>query len=348
MKWLAGGLVLLCAGLLPAAAQYEDDPDLAEQDQEYYQRYVDSPERPPSDPAEAAAAFRARAEELIVDKNHRREVSRWYDVRTDDPRLRVDLAAALLDAFHRDFESYWEGRRELQPYDGPSAVFLFYSFFKYNQLLDGDFSRSAQRPKGHYIPALDVLTLHTDADAPGALADTLIHEAAHQMIDQRLYGSGHPPSLWISEGLASYFGYAYRDESGRFHFDQVGGKSVALLRGERPASSREPARRLRAFRDRARRGEQGPDGLVHAVLALREPPRFYFDADARLNYAVGWLAVHFLLHGDDGRHAGAFAGFLALDADGRGTPEALYAQIGMSRDEFGAALVRHARTLKLH
>lgn len=345
MRWLAFCLIGLTA-LLPAAAQYEDDEDLAEQDRRYFDRYAEPDQTRRTAQPDQAAAFQARADELIRDKNYGREVTRWYDVRSDDPRLKVDLAARLLEDFRGDFESFWDGRVDLLPYDRPSRVYLFYSFFKYNQLLSGDFRRSEQRPKGHYDRDLDVLTVHTDADAPGTLADTLIHEAAHQLVDQRLYGRGHAASLWVSEGLASFFGYAWRDEEGRFRTERIGGKSIALLRGQKAGSSRAPAARLREFRERARRDEGGAGAMVEAVLALRDPGLFYSEASAKRNYTISWLMVHYLLHGDEGRHAGAFAEFLELDSAGRGTPQALYAAVGKNAEEFGVALLEYARSLK--
>ena len=48
-------------------------------------------------------------------------------------------------------------------------------------------------------------------------ADALVHEAAHQLVNHRLLAAQTSVPPWLSEGVASYFGYTYLDGKGSFH-----------------------------------------------------------------------------------------------------------------------------------
>jgi hypothetical protein len=350
-------LPLLCALVAAlaspwAAAQYDEDAqtrDHEEQDRLYRERHA-KPDQPPP-PAENSAdaedqrdAYLSRADELIRDRNYRAGNSARYRVQTDDPRLDTREALVLLESFRDYFDGFWGERVELARYDRVSRVFLFYSFHKFNELMETDFRFSVFRPKGHYRTSLDVITLHTDADETGNVADALIHEAAHQLVEQRINPAGHPNSPWVSEGLANYFGFTYRDETGRFRPGLVGGKSSRLFRdaGKPGTEGRAAIQRLRRL-FKEKNGERG--GPVGRVIAIRDPARFYSE-DAPAHYGVSWLLVHYLLHGKDGAHADAFVAYLGREAEGRGGPDALYALIDLEPAELEAAVRNHLKGLK--
>lgn len=342
-------ILLLAAWAGWAGAQQsadEQERDHERQDRRYYERYLDRTQQAGDDPRDVRdrEAFVARADELIRDRNHRVAQTEHYRVQTDDPRLDTQAIATLLEAFRRHFDGFWVEDLELRPYSDPSRVFLFYSFSKYNRLLQADFRFSTQRPKGHYTADLDLISAHTDADTPGGLADTLVHEAAHQLIDQRLYGEGRRPSLWVSEGLASYFGYTRADAEGRFEAGSVGGKGAALFKdGSRRGSGLEARERLRDLK-RELKKSQGDD-RVHWLLATDDAGRFY-GSEASFHYGASWVLVHYLLHGDEGGHRQAFLRFLEADKLGEGTPERLYRELGLERDGVEAAVRDHARKMK--
>jgi hypothetical protein len=228
-------LVLMLGFVTPVGAQYEDDDqtqDHEEQDRRYYERYAEEkpePEPQPEDEAAQTEAFIARAEELIRDRNHSARDSEHYRVQTDDPRLRLDATTRLLESFHAYFDEFWPEDVELRADDEASRVFLFYSFYKFNELLEGDYRYREFRPKGHYGYLLDVITLHTDPGDRGSLADALVHEAAHQLVTRRLLGKSNNASLWINEGLATYFGSTLADEQGAFDTGSIGGKATELV-----------------------------------------------------------------------------------------------------------------------
>jgi hypothetical protein len=353
MRWRRT-LSLICLALLAlagapwAAAQYDEDEqtqDHAEQDQIYLERYAQPEEKQPADPDDEAIreAYLASADKLIRDRNHRAKTGQRYRVQTDDPRLDTRETLELLEGFRTWFDQFWGGRVELMPYDKMSRVFLFYSFYKYNELLEGDFRYKTYRPKGHYRISTDVITLHSDPDRPGFLADSLLHEAAHQLVEQRVLRASGVTPRWLSEGLAGYFGYTYRDGSGEFQPGVVGGKSAALVRGEKgDAEGRLVLQTVR----RIIKGSGGDAGsVIHRVISIEDPEQFYGDG-APVHYAVSWALVHFLLHADGGAHSGAFADYLEAVARGQGSPDALYRELGLSAEELDAAVKRHVKAVK--
>jgi len=341
--WLAG----------PVLAQYEEDEqteDHGRQDQRYLERYQKNETEPAvtadptQDRAKAEAEFLRFVDGLIRDRNYRAANSERYRVQTDDPRVDPKAAAAVLERFRDFFDSFWSRRIEMRPYEKQSRVFLFYSFHKYNQLLAGDFSRSTNRPKGHYGSWFDAVTIHTDADALGDLPDTLVHEAAHQLMDQRLdWKNGQP--LWIAEGMASYFGYTLMDRDDGFEVGRVGTKQAGLYRDGKVYRSQQAQSRLSQFRDAIKHATTG-DTLYGNLLSIRDPARFY-GQNSGVNYAASWLLVHYLFHGDDGQHSDAFTRYLEAEMNGEGGADRLMSEIGMTPDGLDRAVAAHAKRLKV-
>jgi len=347
-------LALLVAGFAaPALAQYTEEEETEDhrlQDEQYYKRYAEQEEKQaadePQDEAALAQAFLDKADALIRDKNYRSFENDRYRVQADDPRLDVKAVVALLDGFRSFFDEFWSARTEPRPYEERSRVFLFYSYHKYNQLLSGDWQRQMVRPKGHYGSMFDAVVIHTDSDRPSGLPNTLVHEATHQLVDQRLYLEGGRPSLWIAEGLATYFENTFMDASGTFEAGVIGGKQISVLRGGRDKAVSNARIRTKKVRDALREAATDESALTFRVVAADDPNEFYGEG-AFVRYDVSWLMIHYLLHGDDGAHADAFARYIGIDARGQGGPDLLFAEIGMTPEELDAALQDHLKTLKI-
>ncbi len=286
--------------------------------------------------------FLARANELIADRNYDVKSTDRYVVKTDDPRVLVGEVSALLESFRVFFDGFWSPRTELLPCEDRSTVLLFYSRYKYKQLLT-----DAERPDdsfaaGHYRPFFGVVVLHTDTVGPGDLPDLLIHEAAHQLVHRRLYGRERVPSPWVAEGLASYFGYTRREPSGEFLPGRIGGKGVSLLEDEGRKRARAGRERLEAFRKTL---EDEPRGFLDEILYTGDPEIFY-GSGASVRYAASWLLVHFLLHAAEGNHAAAFTEYVKLEAEGKGGPEAFYERIGLGPLALEGAFREYVKRLK--
>lgn len=343
-------LAVASVALVPAFAQQEDDQtdDHAERDRRYLERYqkpkapAPPPEEPAEDPREQARYF-AYVDDLIRDRNYRVHTGDFYRVQTDDPRIDPKAVAALLDGFREFFDEHLGDRLDLEDYDERSRVYLFWSYHKYNQLLGADFSRQTLRPAGHYGSGFDAVTLHTDSATPGDIPDLAIHEATHQLVDQRISWVRNQVPTWLAEGLACYFGYMQVDADGTFHPNRVGSKQVALLRDEKPGKATGSATRLAVFKKSARQ-PQG-DSIYGQLLWMTEPAQFYGE-DTVFHYAAAWLLVHWLLQGDDGVHAEAFLDWVALEAAGKAEPQGLVDALGLSLEEIDEAVIQHAKGLK--
>lgn len=344
--------------LAPATlAQTEnEEDDWAEQDRRYQerlqrQREAQTPVAPtpapgaevdPGERERMIEEFVAMANDLIKDRNYSSRSSDTYLLKTDDPRVDLGAALELLDSFRTWFVSFWDGRAELTPYDGPGRMYLFYSFFKYNQLLTGDARLSDFRPPGHYRGNLDAVVLYTDGAPPGDLQDILVHEAAHQLVENMLFVRDEAQtSPWIEEGLGTYFGHTLRGRDGTFVTGKVGGKGVEIVRGGGTKDGSGKAR----LKD-ARKAMSGETSWsAHDVVEIRDPQRFYSEG-ANARYGIAWVLVHFLFHGDDGAHADAFVRYLGLEANGEGGPERFYETIGMDADTLDARFERYFSKFK--
>jgi hypothetical protein len=350
--WFTTGALVAAALIAPAGAGAqepdEQTQDHEEQDRLYEERRKQQQAQKTQDTApagstqeELAAQFVARAEELIKDKNYWGGSSDLYMVETDDPDIDTKAVVGLLDSFRGFFDAFWEPRLPLSPYGGQSRVFLYDSFYKYNQLLGFDARRMPVRPEGHYISAYNVLALNTRASAPEGLADTVVHEAAHQLIDQRIYGGSGRGSPWVGEGLASYFGYTSRTKAGEFEPGHTGGKSISVWKNAPPASDNAIAQRLKSLHSSLKTAEAG---WLEDVLSA-DPAQFY-GADIQLNYTTAWLVVHYLLHAENGRYAEAFAKYIEGEVAGLAGAEALYQALGVGAADLENAIAAYAGKVK--
>ena len=336
--------LLALVAFVPAPAQEEDEEleDHRKRDEQYLERYREREVPAEADPAQAAQRFLARADELIRDKNHRSTVSARYRIQTDDPRLDLEAVASLLEAFAGFFDGQWPG--DAAPAAEPVRVFLFYSYHKYNQLLGADFSREAVRPAGHYGSAFDALVIHSDPGGSTPLADTLVHEAAHQLLHRRVYGSGATrPSIWATEGLASYFEHTFMDETRKFEAGTAGGKQIALLRGARAPAKNDARARLAAVR----KALEDPETPLALDLVGADEPAEFYGSNALERYDQAWVLVHFLMHGDGGRYRAGFLRYLAADAAGSGDAATLERECGLDLGDLDPALAAHVKTISV-
>ncbi|MEE9229114.1 MAG: FAD-dependent oxidoreductase, partial [Acidobacteriota bacterium] len=286
-------------------------------------------------------AFRKRAEELIFDRNYDSRASAHYMIETDDPRFNVSEATMLLESFRGFFEGFWSGRVELQPYEEKFQIFLFYSRYKYKQLLDVA-PDSDVSSVGHYQPYFNLVAVHTDTAGLGNLPDVLVHEAAHQLIQMMLYGDRPQTSLWMAEGLAAYFGHMLRDDSGEFHPTRIGNKGTIVFREVPREGSGLGKPRLREYRRKLRGGDAKP---ISTVISLTDPAEFY-GPDIAEHYRASWLLVHYLLHSDGGSRADGFASYLEHNIQAQADDGVFYRDIGMSREDLDSEFHEYVRRFK--
>ena len=348
-------LLLLRIAVVPVVAQTDEQTqELLEKEKRYYERQMQQQEESAAQtqqqvqvqaegPDEAeVAAFLAEADRLIRDANYDFKQTEHYRVQTDDPRLIPGAATALLESFRGFFQSFWEERAELRIFDKESRLFLFYSYFKYNQVLTGKPRFDQFQSAGHYRPYFDVVVIHTDSlGGAEALPDTLVHEAAHQLISRQLYGLDGEEEHWVAEGLASYFGFTARGSSGEFQDGAIGGKGIILLRGEKRPAGGQARERLNVLKRSLRAGPPP----VHDLLAIEDAADYYAEGLLE-RYTLSWMLTHYLFHGEEGKLSDGFVRYLLADAAGDVGPEDLYREIGRSGDELSLGLRAYVGRLK--
>lgn len=121
----------------------------------------------------------------------------------------------------------------------------------------------------------------------------MLHEVVHQL-NAEVLGRRHP--RWIEEGLGCYFGSS-RLVDGVLRRGDIDPDTYPAWWLPDYALGEDPARDVHRLR-------MIP---LRAMLTGQDVPSL--DANVNLHYVQHWTLVHFLLHGDGGRHA---AGFRAL------------------------------------
>ena len=334
--------------IAPALGQTQSDDqtrEIQERDRRYYERQAAQVEAAQVDRAVEAEKERLamiqQADSIIRDRNYSGKASRHYKVQTDDPRLSPAASVQLLEAFRAHFESFWGEQLALTPYEETSRVYLFYSYFKYNRLLTGKERFDEFRTAGHYRTFFDVVVVHTDS-VPGGLADVLVHEAAHQLTAQQLFAEvGGMVSPWLSEGLASYFGFTFQGPDGTFQPGIIGGESVALFRDAKRTQAGSGWEGVQQLRKGWKKDEVWPLGDFLAI----DPATFYGES-VQQHYAASWMLVHYFLHGDGGAHREGFVRFLEHQRQGQAGPEVLYRDLGMGQEDLAEKFTDHVRALK--
>jgi hypothetical protein len=286
--------------------------------------------------------FLAKARELITDRNYDSKSTEHYKVKTDDPRLLVGEVANLMESFRAFFDGFWSERMELHPYEDPARIFLFYSRYKYKQLLSEAEKSTGPKSIGHYRPYFGVVAAHTDTVGPGDLPDLLVHEASHQLVHKRLYGDRSVPSYWVAEGLATYHGYMLREKSGEFVPGRLGGKNVLLLKRV-PRSKAEIGRKqLDSFR---RQLKLVPIDVIDTLITTQDAAAFY-GPGGEDRYTASWLVTHFLLHAEEGAHTPAFVRYMQREARGQGGADAFWEEIAAPPEALESSFREYVKRLK--
>lgn len=152
------------------------------------------------------------------------------------------------------------------------------------------------------------------------LAETVVHEMVHALDEQALQGLALRPK-WVEEGRAEYLGHA------------------TWLRGIVPGAV--------MLEKNDARSQNLADAVMKVALAelLDADREKFYGEKMKFYYPLAWALVHFLLHGEDGRHADAFRAFVC-DAETGWSREAFEARIG-KLDEIEPAFKKYIREILL-
>ncbi len=246
--------------------------------------------------------------------------TRHYIVRTDISLRFTDIVSRHMEEIFKDysrrFADFGEATRRFE-------VFVFRREPEYWQHVP----RQVKGSTGVFISAKKLLAAHADGRNTEEVLRTLYHEGFHQFMYEVI---SHDCPVWLNEGLAEYFSEATWD-----------GRQFVL--------GAVPTARLHTVQEAVR------EGSYISFLDL-----FSMDTEAWLQnvrqdarrasliYSQSWSIIHFLAHGDGGRHAEQLNALLRAVADGADGQEALKQALGPNLDlsRFESAWARHLLTLR--
>jgi len=236
------------------------------------------------------------------------------DVLNDDEmRLLGSIVTATLRA-HQDF---WAGLTTLRLFRRQVMVYAFASKSDH-QKVQATWPGRPGTPaaaSGEYIPASRILAFPCETTGGHIPIPVMVHEAIHMLDYERVYPPRVQPSKWFEEGLANYFGLSQIDSQLRIDPGSIK-RSGTIVAGNVRVQF-DPRLELLGHRRLSR--ERGPVALADLLAAGPADPPWTGDQAAR-SYGASWTLVHFLLHGERGRHAEAFRQYAAQEARGEGGP----------------------------
>lgn len=233
--------------------------------------------------------------------------SKHYRVVSEDGTNAARRASQALEVLRAEFVETFVGKLKLA---GPEPVRYQPSYRKPANSLPPADSRlrvalvrgAGMAHAGLYDPRRGVAYVAIDKNKwpAGQLISTLRHEAAHQLFDKMLRIPVVAPrasapddigSFWYREGLACYF-----EGSGRFRLNGT----VRLMR----LGTLEAVFRDRVLPSVSELVRITPDEGGHLPGVLGR-------GGSSVDYALAWSFVHFLLHGESGKHRDPFFAYLA-------------------------------------
>lgn len=179
---------------------------------------------------------------------------------------------------------------------------------------------------GGFYENLGLIGLHLQMPTPEHVNELLVHEATHAYHDRHLVKRGVRLPYWLAEGLAEYMANS-RIRKGKLVPGRLPGRHVyaRVEQGSLRVTLAESTARLglAAVKLSARRGE----ALTITEMADAAQEAFLGER-LQLYYAMSWLLVHFLRHGEADWESGEFPSFLLYAAEGFPIIEAIETAYG--------------------
>jgi hypothetical protein len=210
-----------------------------------------------------------------------------YAIASNATPAQTQQVAEAIEALHAAYAGFFAGR--LPPRSAEAAK---YQVALYRDRADFR-AHNATRAWSHGYYRTPVCTSYFDAGAAQPV-QWLLHEATHQL-DVEWAGFTRTP--WVEEAIASYFGTS-RIDGGAMRLGD-------LDPGTYP---------LRWLRTLPLSGDRQRDLAMWRIVSLRELIESdgpTVPSDVNRYYLGYWSLAHYLLHGEDGRHAEAFRTMVA-------------------------------------
>jgi hypothetical protein len=239
----------------------------------------------------------------------------------------VAVLGQVVNAAFRAHQDFWAGLTTLRLFREQVMVYAF-AHRADHQEVQQVWERERGTPPapnllGEYIPESRILAFPCDEAAGHLPIPVAVHESIHMLDYERVYGPGVTPSRWFEEGLASYFGFSQITSGLRIDPGNIR-RSGTIVVGKVNVQF-DPRTELREHLRLSR--ELGPVPLNDLIAARGDDP-FWAGGHSARAYGAAWTLVHFLIHGDRGKHDDAFRRYAAREATGEGGPDAFRELLG--------------------
>lgn len=294
---------------------------------------------PPEKQKEILERHASLAEQNLDSPNRRKAESSRFVVISDAPEAgTAEVVAGNLEAVFRLLDQTIGTDLGLHPTHFKLVAYLFWSRDSFASL-----AAQAESPEwvhGVYL-APGVFAFHLETGNVDRLLRLMIHEAVHAYVDRHVTRPGFHWPPWLSEGFAAYFARS-EIQDGRLVPGAVRKGKYVLDRVRGGATRRRTDTGL-TF-DLVQRAVRKGEGVAPAELLAMEREPFY-GKERDLHYALSWLLVHFLRHGEPGWSEEEFPNLLLYLAEGYSAPAAVEAVYGLAPEELEGPFREHVRDL---
>jgi hypothetical protein len=202
------------------------------------------------------------------------------------------------------------------PYPEPYRVVVFvYSQQASFEAMKRDI-RGIEWAAGFYNP-LGLIAFHMEMSSDDALLSVMLHEATHAYLDRYVARPGVLLPRWLDEGLCDYIGDSRIKKK---HL--VPGKTRGSAIYRTPWGLTMGPSQSRLTLDGVKLAIKKGEALSLEEMVGADRQTFYGEK-RRLYYAMSWLLVHFLRHGEEGWGEEKFPKLVLYVAEGYQPAEAL-------------------------
>jgi len=285
----------------------------------------------------AADVLAAKAEALLKPGQRASAANDWFEVVTDfGGQKQADALLQNVGATYFALGKLLGDRIPPRPMEDRIRVYVFETNAQYQSLVAG--TVPFEGSEGVYDSA-GVLAFHAQHPTIGRFVSSMLHESTHAFVDRHLVRQGVQLPRWLDEGLAEYVGESdVKDKKivpgGHARRQELGAANGAIVFWQAPA---------RARAEGAKRAQREKRALTLQEIVSAGVETFY-GKDVALYYAQGWLAVHFLRHGQPEWAEGAFPKFLLYVAEGYPADQALRTSYGVDAAQLEASFQRYVKS----
>lgn len=289
--------------------------------------------------AERLRSFSSLAEVQLQREGRHRAESPRFVVISDSPHPdTASTVAGNLEAVFNVLEATFGEDVQPQP-GGYKQIAYVYAHRASFAALAGALT-SPEWSNGLYLPP-GLFAFHLETGTVDDLLGLMIHEAVHAFADQHLVRPGYRLPPWMNEGLAEYVGRS-EIRKGRIELGRIReGKYVAdPVRGGAYRRTTAAGWSL----DEAKQAIRTDEAPSIAELVDAAPEVFYGE-EVGMHYALSWLLVHYLRHGEPGWAGEEFPALLLYLSEGYPAEAVLEEVYGRGPAEMDAAFQSYVRSL---